>query len=160
MFSRVKTTLHYFLMISTQAMPCFELFVKKAIESGGRKYFTSPLDLAVWLVRNVLESLTVFIVPWSPHRKLWTSNTLECVKQKVKCRTRVVRIFPNPESCLRLVSALLMQISDEWQNNKRYLLLYGRWDINLLEICSQMMWVCMWMVNYFSAASVLASYFW
>jgi len=39
----------------------------------------------------------------------------------VKRRTRVVRIFPNRRSCLRLVSALAMEQSDEWLTGSRYL---------------------------------------
>jgi transposase-like protein len=41
-------------------------------------------------------------------------NMLEQYNQELKCRTRVVRIFPNQESCLRLVSDLAMEMSDEW----------------------------------------------
>ena len=61
------------------------------------------------------------MLPESQRKKLRTSNPLERVNQEVKRRTRVVRIFPNAASCLRLVSALLMEISEEWQHGKRYL---------------------------------------
>jgi transposase-like protein len=40
---------------------------------------------------------------------------------KVRRRTRVCRHFPNEASCLRLVSAVLMEISDGWETGKAYL---------------------------------------
>ena len=46
---------------------------------------------------------------------------LERVNQELKRRTRVARMFPNEASLLRLVSALLAEISDDWQTAKIYL---------------------------------------
>ena len=43
------------------------------------------------------------------------------MNQEVRRRTRVCRHFPNEASCLRLVSAILMEISDEWETGKAYL---------------------------------------
>jgi transposase-like protein len=48
-------------------------------------------------------------------------NGLERVNKEVKRRTRVASLFPSEASCLRLVSAVLMEISDEWQAGKAYL---------------------------------------
>ena len=78
-------------------------------------------SLSDWLESNVPEGLTVFAFP-EPHRRLLrTTNGLERVNQEVKRRTRVARLFPNEASCLRLVSAILMEISEEWQTGKAYL---------------------------------------
>jgi len=85
------------------------------------KYANIAPQLSTWMEINIPESLTVFNLPEAQRKKLRTSNPLERVNQEIKRRTKVVRIFPNPESCLRLVSALLMEIADEWQNGKRYL---------------------------------------
>jgi len=41
--------------------------------------------------------------------------------QELKRRTRVVRIFPDRHSCLRLVSALAVEQSEEWLTGRRYL---------------------------------------
>jgi putative transposase len=46
---------------------------------------------------------------------------LERFNQELKRRTRVVRIFPNRGSCLRLVSALAVEQSEEWLTGRRYL---------------------------------------
>ncbi len=77
--------------------------------------------LADWLETAIPEGLTVFSFP-EPHRRLLrTTNGLERVNQEVKRRTRIVRLFPNEASCLRLVTAVLMEISDEWETGKAYL---------------------------------------
>ena len=57
-----------------------------------------------------------------PHRRrIRTTNGLERLNQELKRRTRVVRIFPNPEACLRLVTALAVEQSEEWVTGRRYL---------------------------------------
>jgi transposase-like protein len=81
---------------------------------------TNP-KLSEWLAENVPEGLSVFSFPASHRRLLRTSNGLERVNQEVRRRTRVCRHFPNEASCLRLVSAVLMEISDEWETGKAYL---------------------------------------
>ena len=50
-----------------------------------------------------------------------TSNALERVNLELKRRTRVAGMFPNEASVLRLVTALLVEISDQWQTGKTYL---------------------------------------
>ena len=52
---------------------------------------------------------------------LRTTNNLEKLHQEVKRRTRVVRIFPNRRSCLRLISALAIEKLEEWLTGSRYL---------------------------------------
>ncbi len=74
---------------------------------------------------SIPEGLMVFSFPKEHRRRIRTSNSLERVSQEIKRRTRVVRIFPNEESCLRLVSALLMEISEEWETGKVYLTIDG-----------------------------------
>ena len=51
-------------------------------------------------------------------RRLRTTNGLERVNKEVKRRTRVATLFPNEQSLLRLVSALLMEISEEWETGR------------------------------------------
>jgi putative transposase len=59
--------------------------------------------------------------PESHRRRIRTTNGLERFNQELKRRTRVVRIFPNRESCLRLVTALAVEQSEEWLTGRRYL---------------------------------------
>ena len=81
---------------------------------------TAP-QLAEWLEHNVPEGLTVVLPPRRPRRRLRTSNMLERLDEEIKRRARVAGLFPNEASALRLVSAILMEISEEWETNRRYL---------------------------------------
>jgi len=78
-------------------------------------------SFAEWLDETIEQSLTVFQLPKEHRLRLRTTNNLEKYHQEVKRRTRVVRIFPNRRSCLRLVSALAMEQSEEWLTGPRYL---------------------------------------
>jgi putative transposase len=70
---------------------------------------------------NLAEGLMVFVFPAGHWRLLRTTNGLERVNQEIRRRTRVARLFPNEASCLRLVTAVVMEISDEWETGKKYL---------------------------------------
>ncbi len=94
-----------------------EMYLKQAVE----KYAETASDLANWMEANLLEGLTVFSFPEEHRTRLRTTNHLERLNQEIKRRTRVVRIFPNPESCLRLISAILMETSENWQTGHVYL---------------------------------------
>jgi len=85
------------------------------------KYSSIASGLAEWMEASVPEGLTVFDFPEAHRRRCRTGNLLERVNQEIKRRTRVVRIFPNQASCLRLVSAILMEISEDWETGKIYL---------------------------------------
>jgi len=86
-----------------------------------QKYAQSVSTLADWLEKNIPEGLTVFSFPASHRRRLRTANGLERLSREVKRRTRVVSIFPNEAACLRLISAVLMEIHEEWQTDRMYL---------------------------------------
>ena len=70
---------------------------------------------------HIEECLTCLAFPESHRRRIRTTNALERLNQEIKRRSRVVRIFPNRESCLRLVTALAMEQSEEWITGRRYL---------------------------------------
>jgi putative transposase len=76
---------------------------------------------AEWLEDTLEQTLTVFGLPKGHRLRLRTTNNLEKYHQEIKRRTRVVRIFPNRRSCLRLVTALAMEKSEEWLTGSRYL---------------------------------------
>ena len=96
----------------------------EALAALGRmvgKYAKRSATLAAWLESNIPEGLTVFAFP-EPHRRLLrTTNGLERLNREIRRRTRVVGIFPNEASCLRLVSALAMETSEEWEAGNVYL---------------------------------------
>ena len=86
-----------------------------------RKYADSAPRLADWLEANVPEALTVLSLPAAHRRKLRTTNMLERINKEIKRRTRVATLFPNEASALRLVTAVLMEISEDWETNRIYL---------------------------------------
>ena len=77
--------------------------------------------VAEHLEEHLEECLTCLAFPESHRRRIRTTNGLERLNQEIKRRTRVVRIFPNPKACLRLVTALAVEQSEEWLTGRRYL---------------------------------------
>jgi transposase-like protein len=67
------------------------------------------------------ECLSCYAFPAGHHARLRTTNGLERLNQELKRRTRVVRIFPDRASLLRLVTALAREYSDEWISGRRSL---------------------------------------
>ena len=74
-----------------------------------------------WLEENIEEGFTVYRFARSSHRKIRTINVLERVNKEIRRRTRVVGIFPNEDSVLRLTSAVLAEIHEEWLTGRQYL---------------------------------------
>ena len=93
-----------------------EEFLQAAIQ----KYASSAPRLSTWMEENLAEGFTVFDFPLEHRRSTRTTNSLERINKEIRRRTRVVGVFPNEASCLRLVSALLMEISEEWQIGKHF----------------------------------------
>lgn len=94
-----------------------ERLLKAALEVWRKEH---P-KLAEWAEEAIPESLTVFDFPAAHRIRLRTTNGLERINRELRRRTRVASIFPNPNSCLRLVSALLAELDDEWMTGKVYL---------------------------------------
>ena len=86
-----------------------------------QKYAKTAPRLSMWLETAIPEGLTVFAFPSAHRRLVRTTNGVERLNKEIRRRTRVVSIFPNEASCLRLVSAILMEISEDWETGKTYL---------------------------------------
>jgi len=78
-------------------------------------------QLAAWAADAIPDALAVFGFPEAHRRRIRTSNLVERLSKELKRRTRVATLFPNEDSCLRLVSAVAMEISDEWETGRVYL---------------------------------------
>jgi putative transposase len=89
------------------------------------KYQLSASRLAEWMATNIPEGLTVFAFPAAFRKLLRTTNGVERLHREVRRRARVVSIFPNSASCLRLVSAVLAEISEEWLTGRTYIIFEG-----------------------------------
>jgi putative transposase len=87
------------------------------------KYQTTASRLAGWMADNLPEGLTIFSFPAAHRILIRTTNVIERLHREVRRRARVVSIFPNSASCLRLVSAVLNEISEEWLLHHPYLAL-------------------------------------
>ena len=103
-----------------QAMGIASSVAEKWRQKGNEK-------VACHIEEHIEECLSCLVFPASHHRRIRTTNGLERLNQEIKRRTRVVRIFPNREACLRLVTALAIEHSEEWITGRRYL------DIRELE---------------------------
>jgi len=77
--------------------------------------------LADWMEENLPEGLAVFDLPEPLRKRLRTSNSAENLNKQLKRRIKVASLFPNEASLLRLVSAVLMEISEEWETGRSYL---------------------------------------
>jgi len=91
--------------------------VKEVVE----KYKDIYPKFAEKLEEEVEDTLVCYHFPLSHRRRIRTTNSLERFNEEIRRRTRVIRIFPNEASCLRLISALCIEKSEEWLTGKRYL---------------------------------------
>jgi transposase-like protein len=77
--------------------------------------------LTAWAEENIERTLTFFRLPRQHHKHLKSTNMLERLNEEIRRRTYVVRIFPNAESCLRLVRALAVETNENWMEANRYI---------------------------------------
>jgi transposase-like protein len=77
--------------------------------------------LTAWVEENLEETLSFYRLPRQHHKHLKSTNMLERLNEEIKRRTQVVRIFPNAQSCLRLIRALAVETHENWLEQHRYL---------------------------------------
>ncbi len=104
-------------VFNSQDLAHAEMELKKLVE----KYQKSAPELAAWMESSIPEGLTIFSLPSKVRTRLRTSNMCETLNGIIKKRTRVVGVFPNADSLLRLVTGVIIEISDEWEIGKTYL---------------------------------------
>lgn len=95
----------------------------RLLDKAIKRYEKSMPSLASWMEANLPEGLTVFDYPEAHQRRLRTTNSLERLNREIRRRTKTVSIFPNVESCERLIAAITMEQSEEWLTGKIYLTL-------------------------------------
>ena len=84
-----------------------------------RDHEKSAPKLASWAETALPEGFTVFAFDEELRKRLRTSNVVERLNKEILRRSRVATMFPNEASCLRLVTAVVMEISEEWIVSKR-----------------------------------------
>jgi len=95
--------------------------VRRDIAAWLAKWQAKYPKLCAWVEDNIEETLSYYRLPLPHHKHMKSTNMLERLNQEIKRRTHVVRIFPNPESCLRLVRALAVETHEGWLEGTRYL---------------------------------------
>jgi len=95
--------------------------VRRDIAAWLAKWHARHSKLCDWVEENIEETLTYYRLPLQHHKHMKSTNMLERLNQELKRRTHVVRIFPNAESCLRLVRALAVETHENWLEGTRYL---------------------------------------
>ena len=92
--------------------------LSKLFRSMSLRWYPQKQDkLADWLEENIEQCLTIIDCPAEVQRYIRTSNIMECVNSQLKRRTRLISVFPSEASLLRLMTARLMDLSDEWEGN-------------------------------------------
>ena len=81
--------------------------------------------LAAFMDASEHDVLAYLGFPAQHRAKLHSTNPLERLNKEVKRRADVVGIFPNEESIMRLIGAVLMEANDEWQLQHRYMQIEG-----------------------------------
>ncbi len=69
--------------------------------------------VAQWLEENIEATLTVLNLPIEHGRKMKSTNMIERLNQELKRRSKIIRIFPNETSCLRLLGSLCQEVSEQ-----------------------------------------------
>jgi putative transposase len=95
--------------------------VKRDLAQWIAKWQAKYSKLVNWVEDNIEETLSFYRLPLPHHKHMKSTNMLERLNQEIKRRTLVVRIFPNPQSCQRLVRALAVEIHENWLEATRYL---------------------------------------
>lgn len=91
------------------------------VDEASKIFEKSAPQFVKWLEENIWEGLTCYDFPLKHRKKIRTSNGIERVNREIKRRTRVAVLFPNEDSALRLVTAVLMEIHEEWVTSRQYL---------------------------------------
>jgi putative transposase len=94
---------------------------KRRVKEAVTRYEKTAPKFSEWLEENAEEGMTFFGFPRGHWRKIWTTNVVERLNGEIKRRTRVARLFPNEESCSRLVTAVCVEVHEEWVSGKRYI---------------------------------------
>ena len=103
---------------STRGSSAWSWYLLPHILPSLRKRYPKLTD---WVEAEIGETLNFYRLPRQHHKHLKSTNMLERLNEEIKRRTRVVRIFPNAASCLRLVRALCAETHEGWLEDHRYL---------------------------------------
>ena len=98
-------------------METARMMLDKTLEACTKK---APRAMKI-LENGFDDAVAVLALPERYRKRLRTTNSLERLNEEIRRRERVIRIFPNRESALRLIGALLLEIDTKWAEGRRYL---------------------------------------
>lgn len=94
---------------------------KTRLKAAVNRYEEKWPKFTQWMEENCEESMSFYDYPQAHWRRIRTNNASERLNQEIKRRTRVARLFPNLESCLRVATAVIVEIHEEWISGRKYL---------------------------------------
>src|SRR5690554_5060712 len=83
---------------------------------------------ATLLDESFSDVMTVLNLPQRYRRRLRTTNSIERLNEEIRRRERVIRIFPNAESAMRLIGALLLEQHEVWSTGRLYFNMDEFWE--------------------------------
>jgi len=98
-------------------MSTARMLLSKTLETFQKK---APRAMET-LEKGFDDATAVLVLPEKYRKRLRTTNGLERLNEEIRRRERVIRIFPNRASAMRLIGALLLEIDTKWAAGKRYL---------------------------------------
>ena len=88
------------------------------------KTFETSAPKAMDVLENGFDDVTaVLCLPLKYRKRLRTSNSIERLNEEIRRRERVIRIFPNEGSVIRLIGALLIEHHEKWITGKKYFIM-------------------------------------
>jgi len=105
------------MLASTPDMDTARLLLNQTLQAYETR---APKAMAV-LEAGFDDATAVLVLPERYRKRLRTTNGIERLNEEIRRRERVIRIFPNRESVVRLIGALLMEMDEKWSSGKRYL---------------------------------------
>lgn len=83
------------------------------------KEFESRAPKGITILEEGFEDvMAVMSLPEKYRKRLRTTNSIERLNQEVRRRDRVIRIYPNEESVIRLLGSVLMEQDEKWSTRK------------------------------------------
>lgn len=94
---------------------------ERLLDIAVRKWKSKASKLSEWMSENIPEAFSCFKFPIAHRKRIRTSNMAEVCNREIRRRTRVIGIFPNEASLLRICSAHLKALDEKWEAGKVYL---------------------------------------
>jgi len=92
---------------------------QEKINEAVKEYAVRAPEFTAWIEENLEEGMAFYTFPKAAWKKIRTVNVVERLHSEIRRRTRVARLFPNTDSCLRLVTAVLQEIHEGWMSSGR-----------------------------------------